>query len=718
MIKDPRRGARFAAAALALVIVSSSAPGFAQTGSECYDPNEPTPEKYGPTDISAVSGNQRLSVGLNSDATVTVFKWPSPSYYDQIKYRTTDRSRNRFGALPNEGAFLGIAWRRGPDGEDPPPWKFDWLRQWPSSQRFAGENGDEVVTVFRNREAGLKAVVRDVVPASHDALLRRVTVTRTRRSNARQIRIFSFVNFNPVFSKTTREPIDDWCTQEDDDDGASYVGRHDVILQQRSGTDVSTGNPSSVALTMGFAGSSDAHQVGQDTFETGAGGTSYSDSIDGKLSGSDMAAGQVDAALSDQRSLRDRRSASTTVILAAGLVRKKAIATTNELRDRNFGNVADNKRKWWKNWLDGARLPRGAPPTVDRLARRALISIRQTTGRRGLIMGSIATQSPYGLDWIRHGAYINAALDAAGFHQIVTKHNKMYAGLQAEAFDDGVPIGNWAPNFYGDGTAGGIFPHQIPYEIDETGLGIWTLWEHFRQTGNVRYLFDVYPKIRLAAAYLTEACRDPTTFLHCPANEEDDPVVRQTLVGAQAVWLGLDSAAKAASEIGPQEAANRAAWRARRNELGDAIDMTFFNSQCKCYTRNYEIGGALLWPVRFLDDRAARAESQAAVNWKHFRRVFDGEAKRGRLEPRSLLGNFHEWSNSAKRVRRIRRALAWIARVATTNETGLLGEEWMKYPPGKKARVTTMVSQPHVWNQAMFYLAALRAYGGKDYTFR
>ena len=40
---------------------------------------------------SPVTGNRRLSVGLNGDATVTVLKWPSPSYYDQIKYRTSDR---------------------------------------------------------------------------------------------------------------------------------------------------------------------------------------------------------------------------------------------------------------------------------------------------------------------------------------------------------------------------------------------------------------------------------------------------------------------------------------------------------------------------------------------------------------------------------------------------------------------------------------------------
>ena len=47
----------------------------AQTTNDCSDPSATTPEASGPTDISAVSGNQRLSVAVNQDATVTVFKF-------------------------------------------------------------------------------------------------------------------------------------------------------------------------------------------------------------------------------------------------------------------------------------------------------------------------------------------------------------------------------------------------------------------------------------------------------------------------------------------------------------------------------------------------------------------------------------------------------------------------------------------------------------------
>ena len=45
------------------------------------------PELYGPTDVNAQTANQGLSVALNSEGTVSVLRWPSPSYYDQVRYR-------------------------------------------------------------------------------------------------------------------------------------------------------------------------------------------------------------------------------------------------------------------------------------------------------------------------------------------------------------------------------------------------------------------------------------------------------------------------------------------------------------------------------------------------------------------------------------------------------------------------------------------------------
>lgn len=722
-----------------LVIVALSAletgallPARSQTPAECFDPNEPTPETFGPTDISAVTGNQGLSVGVNPDATVTVLKWPSPSFYDQIKYRTSDRSRPRFGALPNEGAFLGLGFKQGDE-----PWKFNWLRRWRSRQRYVDANHDQIRTVFRRKGLGLTVRVTDLVAHDIDALVRKVVAERSRRSNIDKVRVVSFANFNPVFSKRAQAPVQDWCFEEQNDEGARYAPKADALVASRSGTDDSTGEESSVALAMGFRGKSHQHQVGPDTYEAPSTGTSaYDDAADAKLEGSDSASGQSDGALSDQLGLSKRRKGSTTVIITAGKTEKAARRTLAAIRARSDGVVRRAKAAWWKRWLRSAPLPKDAPKAVTRLSKRALVSLRQVIDkdtrdafpegarvpRGGLIMASIATQSPYGQDWIRNGAYLNRALEIAGHHRTVAQHNYRYALLQTRAGDGArggqpIPPGNWHMNFYADGIVGGT----IPYEIDETGYGIWTLWDHYAQTKDVNYLLSdhggiVYRAIELAAQYLTDVCTDPANNLQCVANEDDNPDPRQTVYGALLVWLGLDSAAKAARVKGGDVAlANAQRWEARRDELAAAIDANFFDEECTCYTRDFETGGTLLWPVRFLDYGSARADAQADTNFQGVAPAFSGEDGRGQYEAKALLGNVHAWAGRPAKIALIKDGLQWLATVPTTTGTGILGEAWMRFPP-PDGPVTTMVSQPHAWQQVLFYLAALKAYGREPYS--
>ena len=718
VVPTPLRRSVALSAALSLTIASFvTSPVLAQTTPSCNDTTEETPEDFGPTDISAVSGNRRMAAAVNPDGTVTVLKWPSPSYFDQVKYRTTDRSLPRFGALPNEGAFVGLGYKKGSKS-----WRFDWLREWSSRQRFADDDGDEIVTTYRKRGEGLRVTMRDVVAAGSDTLVRSVLVTRTRSSEVTRARVIAFANFNPVFSKTARDPTNDWCTEEDNDDGAGYNSQADAVVHSRTGVDSSTGEPSGAALAMGFDAASDGHQVGTDTYQTGSGqGSAYDDARDAKLSGDETVVGQADAALADDISLGRRRSGASTIYISAAVTPDEAISELRGMRRQGAPAVRRTKRRWWRSWLDGTKLPKNAPRSVERLAKRSLISARQAADPRGLIAASIATQSPLGLDWIRHGAYLNRMLEISGKPDMVEQHNRFYARLQATAITkptggETTPSGNWAQNYYADGVVGG----PIAYEIDETGLGIWTLWDHFEHSKDRPYLLAVYEEIQRAAHYLTDnaplGCRDPATGLQCSASEGDNPSPTRTLVGAQAVWLGLDAAVKAARALDTETSkTNAITWATRRDEIKGAIEEFFFDQDCGCYTRDYETGGTMLWPVELEPYGSKIANAQADMNWRYLARVIGGRERRGRLEARAIVGNAYAWAKQPAKLKRVKRALRWVATVPTTNSTGLLGEAWMKYPRARSP-IVTMVSQPHVWNQAMFYLAATRAYGTEMWT--
>ncbi|MHB8328174.1 MAG: hypothetical protein ACYDD6_00860 [Acidimicrobiales bacterium] len=67
------------------------------------------------TDVNAQARDGRITVGLNAAGTVTGFKYPNPSFYNQVKYYTSgsDASGNPVGALPNEGSFAGVLYTEG-----------------------------------------------------------------------------------------------------------------------------------------------------------------------------------------------------------------------------------------------------------------------------------------------------------------------------------------------------------------------------------------------------------------------------------------------------------------------------------------------------------------------------------------------------------------------------------------------------------------------------
>ena len=722
---------RAVVALVAVLLTTAGLPGLApaQTATECNDVGT-GPEAGGPTDITATTGNRRLSAAVNDEGSVTVLRWPSPSYYDQIKYRTTDRSSPHMGSLPNEGAFIGLAWR-GPGSAE---WDFAWMRNvfqddsWNVRQRYPDTDSDEILTRYTNDSVGLRVAMRDVVAPDRNALIRRITVARTATSDVRRARLFSFANFNPVFSKSRQSPTQDWCAEERNDSGAAYSEAADAVVAERSGIDESTGEASSVALAMGFAGRSSQHQVGQDTYEApGAGMSAYDDAQDGSLSGAPLATGQADGALALDLDLASARSARAAAIITAAPTEDRALRSLDAVRRLGPSAVARSKASWWKSWLRGALLPKEAPRPVRELATRALISIRQAADPRGLIVSSISTQPTMSLDWVRDGAYINRALHSAGHPEMVEKHNLRYAELQATTASkppggEATPPGNWSQNFYADGVVGG----PVPYEVDVTGLGLWTLWDHYVRTGDETYLLRVYEAIQRGAQYLSDVCRDPATGLQCAAPEGNDPNPAQSLRGAQAVWLGLDSAARAAevkATLQPSARstarANARKWRDRRNEIADAILDSFYDPDCKCFTRDPSVGGAFLWPARAIDYAGDAAENQADQNWRGIRPSLELSADRGGAESQVLLGNAYGWSR--RNAGRLRDGLRWVATVPTTNQTGILGSAWL-YPRDEPlppaSAVITIQGQPHVPSLAKFYLAALKVYGSERWPSR
>ena len=509
------------------------------------------------------------------------------------------------------------------------------------------------------------------------------------------------------------------------DQQAAYDRDSHSIVHSWNGIDAATLQFTSVAHAFGWDGPDYQHQVGTDYYENmlpfqPADGYREAGTAPYSLGGNNWAIGQVTGTLSRTLSFNAGGQAEARLTIASGSDRNSAISTLNSSRNTGFADQMSAVTTDWHGWLARTKLPATSNRRVVNVAKRSLITARLATDTEsGAIVASANTQSPYGEDWIRDGAYINELLDMNGHRNMVTDHNRFYKRVQTTFTNLSLlrAPGNWPMNSYSSGVDGG----PIPYEIDETGLGIWTLWRHYKYLGRWSgraYLREVYPSIVLAADFLTD-CEDHSNNLQCWAWEDDHVIPSQTLSGASAVYLGLKSAIRAARAM-RDNSRRVASWRARLIRLRGAID-DLYDEENNAYrqspsdpdasTVDYGTGGSFLWPVAFRPYSDSRMQGEA----DKVKAAMIGSltSEQGSYEAKPLLGLAYAWSPlSSARKRMLNSVLRYMASRLTT-ETGLFGESWKRF----NGRPLAGQAQPHVWEHALFYLAAVKINGSRPYTF-
>jgi len=751
------------------------------------------------TDVNAQAGDGRITVGLNTSGNITVFRYPTPGYYDQVKYFTTGADSNGVpgGELPNEGSFAGLLytteanstqvthlqWLKSPDLSD--------SKQWVTSQSYATDQVGArsfdtpiVTTTYSSPALGLSVTDTDLAteaplsnPSAPAAYVRDYVVRRAAGSPVVSASLVYYEHFAAFGSRFRYFPVEDSCFQQfDDTQTAAYEASQRAIVQGWQGVDQANGKPSSVAFAFGFAGANpSSFEVGEDGSdplappagpadgynELESSPHTLGDSSPHTLGDSSSATGQPTGALVTPVDF-SQPAPEVRVVIGAGSDPAQALSALDGERKSSFGAETAAVDSYWSRWLGPAPMPDvpatfpGAARIVD-VAQRSLITIRLAVDpNSGAIIASADTQGPYGEDWVRDGSFIDEALDQAGYTSMATKHELFEASAQTTATNPDVlrPPGNWPMNVYADGIPGG----PIPYEIDETGFGAWTLWDHY---GYLRakspaqataYLREVFPAISRAADWLA-ACHDPVDNLECNANEDDNLTPTQTVHGAGPDLLGLRSAVSAAKALGMSATDPEVAlWQKVGGELQSGIDALWspgagpgkageFGESSNVETGGtapslpnetalFSDGGWLLWPVAVDpltsgDPELAhmRAEASdvlsAAVDSLEHQSTGGYEAK-GLLGvckalPDLSLGASERNSDLAA----LQGSVAMLAGDSTVpgtrgfaTNTGLFAESWQVYDAGTaQSHVVPLNDIPHVWEHALYYMTALCAFG-------
>ena len=709
----------------------------------------------GATDVNAAIGNGQLTAGVSAQGELTVLRWPSPSYFEHVDFKTSTaddaRARPHFGAADNQGSFAGVL---VDDGSGKPV--FAWARDagWTSTQRYAADDSNQLITTMHNATLKVTVTITDAVPADLDVLVRHIAVTPDSGFTPAALRLVYFENFAPTLEKLDFYPTDQTNLLESRDyalgmsakDNAlvhfSVTGRPSALVaplaQGKTAADVDAFLDGSIRGKAGAEGTfillggdraPDGFQCGFDQ-PPAAGMNVPSDAYDdatatlGALSGSPAVLAHADGALAWK--LPSAGGAVDVVIASAANLAdaEKQLATA---RTRGGDALRSADLAFWKSWLAPAKLPDTTDADRLRLAKRALLAIAVGRDRNtGAVVASIASQPPYDLDWPRDGAFIDYALDLAGYHDWVTQHRMFYA--QWQRLNDGdfssggdAPPGSWAMNYYADGHPGG----PIPFEIDEVAFTLWMHVEHaafLDASARAGYLGGVYASIKLAADLLT-SCVDAPTGLQCKANEDDNLAPSISLHGAGTVRMGLDAAIRAANLLDKGDDARR--WRARLDVLDAAIDKAFGDPMLG-YAGHADTGlgrppggdtgpvAWVLWPEELRPASDPRMKLCAAQIVAGYHPFFDGTTIGGSYFGKGLVG-LARWAAVAGDTTTTTQESAWLdvmVKQVATPGTGHYGESF-EYASGTFTNVTAI---PHLWEGTLTYLALMATYSPDSFA--
>jgi hypothetical protein len=696
----------------------------------------------GPTNVNAALGDGNLTVGVAKTGEITVLRWPGPGGSDHVRYQTkaisdpniTARTLPYFGATADDGAFWGVVFNGATSWSHDPPWTRE--------QIFAGEYSPVLVTTFE-QAGGLKVVQEDFVAIGQDLFVRNLRISGVPGNQ----RIIFYAALAPCGPRSTGVPVDDWYYDEPRleaagsvDFAAFYDGSHDAVLQLRpeesqvsclrsvaatqetatlanSGTPVPYDNLFGPGIYLAWSASqpSAGHSVARMSYPMRPQGLPpppYEDASTGQLTGAGAGTAPAAGALAYDVVVPSSGEVTLTLYLAAASSAEGAFALLEGAKQTGEASLRSSTESDWSGWIHSATLPAVSDPTKRITAQRALMNIRTGVDHTsGAIVASISTQPPYAEDWPRDSAFLNWVLDRAGFLDLATANAEFLAKVQRRSDEPGEPSGSFAMNYYPDGRPGG----PIPFEIDNTAFAVFTFEAHaqaLEKAGHkgeaMAFRSEVFPALELAANLLT-TCKDPNG-LQCPANEDDNFAITQTLHGAATVYLAMQYATQAAEAMGKSD--DQATWSARAEEIRGAILANFVDDNGLLIgtrgARAWALWPAGLYPqgdphIGAEADRML-ADLDAATSPQPPGSTYDGKLTSALAIV--LQGDKTRFAALETPIDRL------MTQIPTS--TSSYGEVYVFPAADGTPTYENRVAIPHLWEGALNYLAAVNYYGARS----
>jgi hypothetical protein len=515
---------------------------------------------WGPSDVTAISGNGALTVGVNPFGRLSSCRWPSPGYCDQLSYSVIDPLMPDRGVKPNHGAMGAIMiddkmyWLTGA------PWQVQ-------SQEYADEESTIVKTKMTLERLDAESTPVEVIQTHfvHPELDLLVVQMQVRNLETLP-RLFWYQNFTPCTHVLPELPLKDWALDflndfavfssndrlyhfrpsepgQDDWRRAMHLAAKGAMPVAWSVFDKDESNGS---VWIGTA--SPNHIVSSHCGVDGMPDSAFAKVDAGGLSDMSAAVGQCNAAL-ELVPARRRGAFRGTVYIAFGRDRADISATLDTALERGYSRLYGETQSHWKQWLEAAGLSL-RDNANETIRRRALLTMAQAMDRQtGAIVRAPITQPPLALDWARNGAWINLALDTAGYHGLATRHSKFYLSALRKKRSPGAPRGSLPAASYSNGES------ALPNAVLDVEAVAWMLsgyWRHtlFLEASQRKgFLDSVWPGVEPATEFLASWTRGNNgapfpSFQQDRLHDGDSDMLLLT------TYMGLTSVSRMAEELG------------------------------------------------------------------------------------------------------------------------------------------------------------------------
>ncbi len=377
--------------------------------------------------------------------------------------------------------------------------KFSWVSSddWERKLEYLPETLVTNVTLT-NVTLGITMTCSDTVASHDNVFIRRISL-RNDAGSAREIRIFLHHDLRIYENK-----VGDTAFYDPDTHTLIHYKKHRYFL---------------INSEPHF----DQFVTGRKAFRQNEG--TWRDAEDGHIGGNVTTEGSVDSTIRLTSHLEPGTSTRFHYWLAAGTSYSEVVQLNAKVIVKGPTSFLDSTGSEWKAWVNKAPALAGLDNHLVAFYKRSLLIIQTQTDDDGAILAANdhdvteRATDHYSYLWMRDGAFVANALDAAGYGEISRRFFDFCCDVIHEH-------GYFLQKYNPDGTvASGWHPSWDPYtqrpmvpiQEDETALVLWALWQHYEQYRDIDFALRAYRQIVITAADFLTSFRDEETGLPKPS---------------------------------------------------------------------------------------------------------------------------------------------------------------------------------------------------------